>query len=146
MATTSPSARPLAIRLVGFVYLMDYEPTSQSEVTYKLETLHRILPGADKMEVLVNITYQANDREEPVLTGSCLTTYELIGVPKEKDPQSDGYLYVISDELNQQMTIEAVAHARALVAQQTASTPFHESHVALSAQFTRMPDSVPVDK
>lgn len=139
MPTPQPAAQPLTIRLVGFSFDYDYEIENGAEVSYKTDLLHRIPPQTETMDVLVTITYRVAGREEPVIEASCLTTYLLSGVQKTQDPENaNSHLYVVSDELAQRMNTEAVAHARALLAQQLASTPFAHSHVALSTGFSKV--------
>lgn len=134
----------LTIRLTAFYYDLDYEVKNKEEVGYTIEILNR-LNSQEKiveMDMLVNITYLEKDREEPILTASCLTTYALEGLATKPDTEDDSISVIIPDELMLRMHEEASSHARALIAIQTAATPFSKTHIAFRTQFVRSPESI----
>lgn len=140
MSTPAPYAAPVSIQLTQFNYDFDYEQKVDCPITFKADIQHRIPtnPDADEIQVLVTITYRAQDQEQPVLQATCLTTYMLMNVAKTEG--ADGVQrYTMPSALGKQMTIEAIAHARALLAQHTAGTPFQQAHVPLNFDLNRAP-------
>ena len=127
----------LSIRLTAFHYDLDYEVKNKEEVGYTIEILNR-MDFQDKLlelDMLVNIVYLEKDRAEPILTASCLTTYALEGLPTKTSAEDDSDSVVIPSELMLRLHEEALSHARALIAIQTAATPFSKTHIAFRTQF-----------
>lgn len=133
----------LTIRLTAFHYDLDYEARNKEEVGYTIEILTR-MDFRDKtleLDTLVNVVYLEKDREEPILTASCLTTYALEGLSTKPDAEDDSTSIVIPSKLMLRLHEEATSHARALIAIHTAVTPFSKTHIAFGTQFTRALES-----
>lgn len=131
MAPSKFSADVLDIQLVEFIYNPEYDFDKLHEVDIKVIVLTRAPPDKDQFDVMVKIAYHNKATAEPVLTTSCVTNYALTGMPKGMLPETGESTVDIPAHLIHLMKIEAVAHARALIATQAASTPFGKTYVSL---------------
>lgn len=132
MTPQNPSAEVLNIQLTEFTYNPEYDFTLLDEVEIKVQVLSRAPPGKDQFDILVRIAYHDKKTSQSVLSTSCVTNYALIGMVKGVDAEDGRTTVDIPGRFLYLMRIEAVAHARALIATQAASTPFGKTFVALS--------------
>ncbi|WP_162550272.1 hypothetical protein [Hymenobacter nivis] len=134
MDPTAPSAEVSNIQLTEFIYNPEYDFANMEEVELKITVLHRAPLQNEQFDVLVKIVYQDKKTSESVLSTSCVTSYTLKGMKKGTDSESSTNTIDIPGVIDSLMKIEAVAHARALVAVQAASTPFGKTYVSLGTR------------
>jgi hypothetical protein len=135
MLSNNYSAKVLDIQLTEFSYKIQYDFATLDEVELKVSIMHR-LPDKERYDVMVKIDYLDKKNLEPVLSTVCVTSYSLAGLDYKanKDDENRPISVDIPEDLVRIMNIEAVAHARALVAQQAASTPFGKTYVSLGTR------------
>ena len=134
MASPKPSAEVLNIQLTEFTYNADYDFSSVDEVELKATVLNRAPPEKNQFDVVIKLVYYDKKASIPVLTTSCVTNYALKSMPTgshPEHPESGESAVNIPAYLVHLMKVEAIAHARALVAIQAASTPFGRIYVSL---------------
>lgn len=130
MATQRPEVSVQAIRLTNMHYDAEYQPVSVVDIDYQVDVLHRVPTASpDSMDILVQIIYREQNRADILLEAACVTTYSLLNVPKVINPTSGNLAVAIDEKMMHHMTTEAVAHARAVLAQHTAGTPFALTHI-----------------
>ena len=135
----APRATVANIQLTEFSYESDYDFQNLDDVDLNVNVMKRLAPistqnAADRFDVLVQITYSDQRTAVAVLKAACLTSYTVHGIAASTDPQSGERTLEIPNSLLALMRIEAVAHARALVAGQAAATPFGKTY-ALTPPF-----------
>ena len=126
-----PYAQVHAIRLTDFNYNPDYVATEAVPITYRLQVLNRVPEHGESIEITVGIRYLEPDSANFLLNASCQTVYKMTGMTRLEHPDTGLPVVDVAEELLQQLSVEAVAHARALVAAHTAGTWFEQCHVAL---------------
>ncbi|GAA3976729.1 hypothetical protein [Hymenobacter antarcticus] len=124
-------AQVQSIRLTDFNVNPDYVATEAAPITYQLQVLNRVPEHGESLEITVSIRYEAPDSTCFLLSAVCLTVYRVAGMTRLEHPETGRPVVDVPEELLQQLSIEAVAHARALVASHTAGTWFEQCHVAL---------------
>lgn len=142
MPNALPVGNVLTIQLTAFQYDFDFEYVDDAQVEYKIVSLNRFPPDKEQMDILINVVYWQKDRDTPILTASCVTSYRLIGIETGKDAGGERTI-TIPEELNLLLTQEAIAHTRALIALHTAATPFNRTHIAVAAPLSRTPKAEP---
>lgn len=135
-----PTAHVLTISLTAFQYDLNYELVDGADIGYEIDILHRIPIGKAELDMLINVTYLEEGRDKPFLSASCLTTYRLEGMEMKPSEEESEMTIIIPDHLMQQMHQEAISHTRALIAVQTASTPYSKTHIALDTRLVRIPE------
>lgn len=131
MSPSKFSANVSDIQLVEFTYNPEYDFEKLHEVDMKVIVQTRAPPDKDQFDVMVKIAYNNKATAEPVLTTACVTNYALTGMPKGVHPETGESTVDVPAHLIHLMKIEAVAHARALISTQAASTPFGKTYVSL---------------
>ena len=126
-----PNAQVQAIRLTDFNYNPEYVTTAEVPIMYQLQVLHRVPEDGETLEITVGMRYLDSDSANFLLSASCRTVYQMTGMTRMKHPETGLPVVDVPEALLQQLTLEAVAHARALVAGHTAGTWFEQCHVAL---------------
>jgi hypothetical protein len=124
-------AQVYSIRLIDFHYTPDYVATEAMPVHYQLQVEHRVPENGETLEITVGIRYLENESTGFLLSASCLTIYRMAGMTRLAHPDTGEPVVDVPAELLVQLNVEAVAHARALVAGHTAGTWFERCHVAL---------------
>jgi len=120
-----------AIRLTDFHYHPAYVATEATPVHYQLQVEHRVPEDGETLEITVGIRYLEGESACFLLSACCLTVYQMAGMTRLAHPDTGEPVVDVPAELLEQLTVEAVAHARALVAGHTAGTWFERCHVAL---------------
>ncbi|RSK24507.1 hypothetical protein [Hymenobacter metallilatus] len=124
-------AQVQSIRLTDFNYNPDYVPTEEVPITYQLQALNRVPEDGETLEITVGIRYLEPDSANFLLSATCRTVYKMMGMTRLKHPETGRPVVDVAEVLLQQLSVEAVAHARALVAAHTAGTWFEQYHVSL---------------
>ena len=127
------NAQVQSIRLTDFNYHPEYVATEAAPITYQLQVLNRVPEHGESLEITVSIRYEAPDSACFLLSATCLTVYRVAGMTRLEDPETGRPVVDVPEELLRNMTGDAVAHARALVAAHTAGTWFEQCHVALGS-------------
>lgn len=132
MKAQFPKVSVKSIRLTAFQYDIEYRPQSDAELHYDVEAMHRVPAYSETLEILIKIRYREKGQETILLSADCLTVYNLLGTKTEIDPEDGEPSVMLEQAPAIYMTHEAIIHARALVAQQTAQTPFSNTHITVS--------------
>jgi hypothetical protein len=131
MTEQQPVATVQSIRLTAFQCDPDYQPKHLIAIHYNVAVGHRVPPTGETLEIQVRITYQEKDRPDMLVDSTCLTTYLLENVQRGPDSTDGQPTVTVPEAALRRMTTEAIAHARAVLATQTAGTPFSRTHIAI---------------
>ena len=130
MEKKAPSVEVINIQLTEFTYNPDYDFSTVDEVDLRVTVLTRVPPEKEQLDIMVKIAYHDKKTSDSVLVTSCVTNYAMTGMNKGTEPESGDATVDIPAQLLRLMKIEAVAHARAIVAVQAAATPFGQTYVS----------------
>ncbi|GAB3308985.1 hypothetical protein [Hymenobacter tenuis] len=126
-------AQVQSIRLNDFNYNPEYVAPEAVPIHFQLEVLNRVPEDGQTLDITVGIRYLEEETSRFLLSASCRTVYRVAGMTRLEHPDTGLPVVDVPEALLQQLTLEAVAHARALVAGHTAGTWFEQCHVALGA-------------
>ena len=126
-------AQVQSIRLNDFNYNPEYVAPEAVPIHFQLEVLNRVPEDGQTLDITVGIRYLEEETSRFLLSASCRTVYRVAGMTRLEHPDTGLPVVDLPEALLQQLTLEAVAHARALVAGHTAGTWFEQCHVALGA-------------